>query len=65
MNWIFEYLLHEPDLEILKEIMPQRQQNKILHNDNMECLKISAKRHVSSVWCGSRGQLSYLAYGMM
>lgn len=64
MNWVFEYLLREPDPEILKEIIPQKQQNKILHNDNMEQLKISAKRHISFVWCGSKGQ-SYLASGIM
>lgn len=33
VTWIFEYLLHEPDIELLKEIMPQRQQNEMLHND--------------------------------
>lgn len=25
--------------------MPQRQQNKILHHDNMQCHKISARKH--------------------
>ena len=44
----FEYLLHESDIEILKEIRPQRQRSKMSHNHNMEHHQISTQ----TVLCG-------------
>lgn len=46
VTWLFGYLLREPDIEILKEIMPPRQQNKMLHNDNMPHHKINEPQKV-------------------
>lgn len=42
----FEYLLHESNIEIFKEIRPQRQRNEMSHNCNMEHHQISTPKKV-------------------
>lgn len=43
--------------------MPQRQQNKMLQDANMKHHKINAK--INPAWYGSKGQISYQAYGIL
>lgn len=64
VTWQFGYLLHEPDIEILKEIMPPRQQNKMLYNGNMEHHEINDPPK-SSLWCGIKETNILSAYGII
>lgn len=61
VTWIFEYLLHEPDIELLKEIMPQRQQNEMLHNDEQHKISVPPPQ---KKYCAAWFKSAHIIFGL-